>query len=131
MSRQLNKNELLHRAQIITTFTESFTKIAVTLIRYGGVVAIVFFIYKCVDCLAGKETVANFAMDMIGSIKVNQWVAYSLAALTSGWAVGERTLRRRRTANLSKRITELEKLIDPRRSSSMLPPSGTTRSGDL
>jgi hypothetical protein len=101
-----------------------------TAIRYGSISLIALFAWLSIQDLAGKETFANIGIRFIADFKVSEGVAYIFGGGGVAYGLGERRLRRNRTATLTARITELEKEMDPDRTSSLLTPRGTTRKGD-
>lgn len=123
--------QLQHGTQRIVAVSGDLTRIITSAFKWGGISAIAYFAFKSVDSLSGKETWANIGMQLISDLKVNRWLCYLLAGGTSLWAVGERRTRKRRVAQLSDRVIQLEKRIDPGRSSSMLPTTGDTREDDV
>ena len=87
-------------------------------------VSIAICTYLSISELAGKETIANVIVSFFASLPergVSPWFMY-LAFMTSSWAFAERYLRRVKVASMAHRLKELEKLIDPSRSSSGLTP---------
>ncbi len=89
-------------------------------------VATVLCVYFAVPHLAGKktETIVMFWVQELGKFDSVPWV---LAAITVGWALLERSLRRRKTEHLSARVQKLEQVIDPSRTSSGLAPTGDSK----
>ena len=86
-----------------------------------------------VRALAGHVTHANVAMRFVvggfahfGTAKF----AWPVSFGSVGYALLERRERRRKTQKLAKRIAELERMIDPTRTSSELTASGQTRKED-
>jgi hypothetical protein len=88
------------------------------------------FATESIKALAGKVTISYLVSKFLGSIAINQWVAWVIAGISTGWACLERRQKRKKIAELSRRPIELEKMIDPGRSSSSITPEGTTRPGD-
>lgn len=104
------------------------------LIRWGGLVAIFYWMYRSVDTLSGKQTDAIFDVGIITSItasvafkNVLPWI---LAFLGVGYGLKQRSLRKTTIERLQDRIRELEKHVDPGRSSSGLTPRGDTHPKD-
>ncbi|HEY6351133.1 MAG TPA: hypothetical protein VI636_17145 [Candidatus Angelobacter sp.] len=100
------------------------------LIPWGSAVAIVGLLAFMVSRLAGKMTLAQIGMSFFGDIRVSQAVAYMFGILGGGYGLLERRLRHRKTKNMAGHMAELEKKIDPGRTSSGLDPKGTTRKGE-
>jgi hypothetical protein len=93
-----------------------------------------YFVYKIALALAGKTTLASFATSVALSILGNDKMMKSIYLIITGgsiaYGVGERRLRRRAIKRHTGRPIELEKLIDPNRTSSGLTTEGTTRPED-
>jgi hypothetical protein len=88
-------------------------------VKWGAIVCLGFLAYKAVDSLSGHDTFVQFALSVVTDLKINKWI-YLIAAGCASWAVGERRLRQRGMRTLHNRNKELEKLIDPNRTSSNL-----------
>lgn len=101
-----------------------------TAIRYGAISLIAFFAWLSIQDLAGKHTFADIGIRFMADFKVSEGVAYIFGGGGIAYGLGERRLRRNRTATLTERNSQLERLIDPDRTSSLLTPRGTTRKGD-
>jgi hypothetical protein len=124
MSRKKGTAELEHSTQKFIALTDLIARLGHTAMRCATPCIIAYFFYKSVEAMSGKTTVANLVMDWASSIKLNQWAAWVLATVAGAWGVGERRLRRRKTAELSERLKRFETVFDRRRSSSTLNPSG-------
>ena len=77
---------------------------------------------------AGQQTVISLFFTFLADIKFA--LAVTLAGSACAWAVAERLLRRQKTEQLQGRIVDLEKSIDPERTSSELTTQGTTNLRD-
>ncbi len=66
----------------------------------------------------------------MGDFKVSEGLSYLFGVGGFGYGMRERKLRRETIERLSKRITDLEKLVDPSRTSSHLTVRGTTNPED-
>jgi hypothetical protein len=108
---------------IWVTIVTSITDIIKRAIPWGGSVAIVYF-------LAGRSTNVNFLADIVAKFSADKWAAWFLVAAASGWAVAERTLKRRTIARYSPRVKELETELNQWRRSSGLRPTGETSDED-
>lgn len=109
---------------------DSAFKLAANLIRWTGIVLVVYWAYRIVEALAGQTTVAEFDIEMLPNLRASQIAASIWAGAATGYAFFERDLRRRTVERLQNRITELEKKIDPSRTSSKLTTRGETRPED-
>ena len=99
-----------------------------TAIRVVGVVAVAYIFRDSIAHLAGQTTKVGLELSFISDIKFV--VSVSVAGLASCWAIAERKLRHRKVAKLQGRIIEMEKRIDPGRSTSGLTPAGKTHPRD-
>ena len=75
---------------------------------------------------AGKDTNANVLIQLIGEVHADRWVAIAFGGAGLGYGYYERSLRRRNIKRLTDRNAELERRLNPSRSSSGLNPDGTT-----
>ena len=101
-----------------------------TLIRWVGVVGIVWLMQQAATNLAGQATSVTLtaALSIIADIKFV--VSLALAGGAGMWAFIERKLRHRKVEYLQARIRDLETERDPKRSSSGLMPTGQTNPRD-
>ncbi len=79
---------------------------------------------------AGKETAANLALSLIVNLQADRWFAYLVGAMGVGYGAVERHLRRRNIRRLTAHTAQLEKRLNPARTSSGLTPEGKTRRED-
>jgi len=93
----------------------------VCIARYG---------YLAVVALAGKHTLADIGLKLITNMTFSQSVSWVATSGATAWALSERGLRKKVIKQKAKRIQELERSIDPDRSSSSLLPDGSTRPED-
>jgi hypothetical protein len=110
---------------------DSVVAVVGTLFKCITLVIIVRYIYLAVVVLAGKSTFADVGFRVLGDIKISDSIAYLFGAGGVVYGVGERQLRRRNIERLSKEKNDLERLLDPNRTSSRLTPRGTTRREDI
>src|SRR6266705_347979 len=75
--------------------TDAFVTVSKTLIQYAAVVVCMFFVYRCVAALAGKETLASLGMTVLGNLKVSVGICIVLTGGGVIYGLGERSLRRR------------------------------------
>lgn len=90
----------------------------------------VWVFVDAVTALAGQETnvVVEAALSLAGRLDVV--LSFSLTFVCVIWAVGERKLRQRAIERLERRPRELERMIDPQRSTSGLTKTGETHPED-
>jgi hypothetical protein len=112
---------------ILTVVDRAFT-LATDLIWAGCFVAIAYIVYLCVRELAGHTTIASFVLEYFSNAKggasAKPWIGSTV--LCGAWGVAEKWLRRRKVGSMSKRIKDLEEMLDSNRSS-----SGLTRTGQV
>jgi hypothetical protein len=97
-------------------------------IRYGTIAFGLWCLYLSIDSIAGKTTAFTMALSVLWDVRLV--FAFSIAGLTSLWAVAERKLRQRKVAYMQGRVRELEQKIDPNRSTSGLTEKGRTHPRD-
>ena len=100
------------------------------LIRWGGVIVCLYFLSLMVDSLAGKTTATDIALKAITDLKLDRGILYLLTGGTTLWAIRERRLRKGNTKHRAAYTKELEKHIDPNRTSSNLTETGDTHPED-
>jgi hypothetical protein len=110
--------------------------------RWGGLSFIVFYDYKSIDTLAGKFTLADIKLGASLIYKnpetnsFNWWGVFGAVGFFVGiigvfYGTVQRKIRQRYIKYRPQRYEELEKKIDPGRSSSMLTSEGDTRPEDI
>lgn len=112
------------------TGLEAIASVVNHAIRVGGAVAIAYFGYRTVGVLAGETTTANIGIRFLADVRVSDAVAWLFGAGGVMYGLRQRRLRRSTVERLSGRITQLEKGIDSRRTSSHLTPRGETQPED-
>ena len=80
--------------------------------------------------LSGKETDATIVLKLLADIKISRTLPYLFGIGCLVIAMLTERLRRETIGYMSKRISELEKRLDLRRSSSRLTEKGATRPED-
>jgi hypothetical protein len=80
---------------------------------------------------AGKQSLANFAINLAANIDIVWTVSVSITGLSITLYLRERRLHRKTRERLTARTTELELMIDPNRTSSLLTSKGLTRKEDV
>lgn len=79
---------------------------------------------------AGKSSFANLSLSVMANVSFVWTASLTLSGLSVSLYLRERALHRRTRERLAARITELEVLIDPNRTSSLLTSDGLTRKED-
>jgi hypothetical protein len=107
-----------------------FASVANNLIRWGGLVAIFYFIYRSIGALAGNTTVANIGLTVFGDVKLSDVFGYVFGGSGVAYGLAQKRLRRNKTHYLQGRIKDLETKLDPQRTSSGLTTHGDTHPKD-
>jgi|SRR5271165_5603628 len=100
------------------------------IIPWGSVVAIFGFMYLMTVQLAGRTTLAQIGLNIMGELKLPQLLAYGFGVGGVGYGISERRLRRKKTQEMAEHNAGLEMIIDRKRTSSGLTPKGTTKPED-
>jgi hypothetical protein len=87
-------------------------------------------IYLDVRELAGKQTDASFFFKYFVSKENDYALPWLVAVVTIAWALLERRFRKHKTQQLTARLQEMERRLDPKRSTSGLMPTGDTNPKD-
>jgi hypothetical protein len=113
----------------------NLSAIALSLIRYCGAVAFMYFVYRTVNCLSGKQTSAEIAVNGGLSLKfiASRYFSQIVFAIfgSGGILYGQRQkqLYKKATKKLQ-RLEKYERNIDPNRSSSGLDDGSMPNSED-
>ena len=119
-----------HEAQVIRAnlWAKTVGKLGAHAVRWGGAAFIVYQIAQVLTHWSGKTTIAELTVALSGT----GWSGVvALAGLIFGgggvaYGHAQARLRRKNTQYLGPRIGQLERMIDPKRSSSGLTTSGDT-----
>jgi hypothetical protein len=107
-------------------------RITRVLAKFGTYSFCAYCIYQSIVALAGTSTDLAVSiwlwLETSRGFTISASLTIAALAMIYGW--GERSLRQRTVARLQKRLRELEKKIDPERSSSGLTPHGRTNPDD-
>ncbi len=98
------------------------------LISWGFLSLIFYFAYLMIDSLAGQETQANIGISMFFDWR-SLGILLGAGGIAYGWR--ERRLRQSTVQRLQPRIQELERLLDPGRTTSLLTEKGETNPEDV
>jgi hypothetical protein len=99
-------------------------------VPWAGAALVALFFYKAVASLAGQYTFAQVGLSFLGDFKISDAVAYLFGGGGVAYGLNRKKLQGDNLERTAKRIAELEKQIDPKRSSSRLTPRGLTRPED-
>lgn len=100
------------------------------LIRAATWIGCAYYAVQGVSVLADKNTQASFLVAFLTSKENDYGLPWIIAGFMVLLAFAERRLRYRKTEYFQERIKELERQIDPKRSSSGLAPTGETNMKD-
>jgi hypothetical protein len=95
--------------------------------------AICFCVFELADALrafAGKQSTADLHFGAFADIRFAYTVSMAVGAAGAGMYLRERSLHRKTRERLAARNTDLEKKLDPDRTSSLLTSLGLTRQED-
>ena len=130
-SQRKNQHQISAWRLLVTQIVGLIRQFGSTLIWAGVVVYLIQVAGTTIRAFAGQTSIANLVVALAGHLSIRIAVTVSLAGVTGAlWGLEYRRHRKTRE-RLTKRITYLETLIDPKRLSSKLTSEGTTRIGDL
>jgi hypothetical protein len=101
-----------------------------TIVPWAAAVLIARYFYHSVSSLSGQYTFAQIGVGFLGDLRVSEGIAYLFGAGGVIYGVKRRKLQGDNLERTAGRLAELEKQIDPNRSSSRLTPRGKTRPED-
>jgi len=105
-----------------------------SLIKYVAACFIVWQLGLALEALAGKSTLANFGVFLIADLKANKVFSHIIMGIVGvsgvGYGLRERAQKRKQIKRLGNRVVDLEKRLDPNRTSSGLTVDGRSRPED-
>lgn len=137
--RLLNKQELIVELADVkaenryirqSRITHSITSVVNNFFKYGALLGIAYCMYLSIAVLSGKTTLASIGISFLGNVKISEAVAWLFGVSGVAFGYKQRQLRRTTVEHLQSRNIELEKQIDPNRTSSTLTPRGDTNPRD-
>jgi hypothetical protein len=128
--KTLRVRELEARSRLQAKRIDAAASILGNLIKYACWFGCVFVLGKAVESLAGRTTLADIGIGLFGEFKIERIVSLSVTGGSIVYGMYERKLRHDKTEYLQGRIRELEKALDPGRTSSKLSKRGTPRPED-
>ena len=126
----LTRAQINYRARALASITDAVTRVVCTMIHACIWLGAFWFIYSVVHDLAGKDTKAEFFLKAVTDLKAPQWLGAIFGAGGIAWGVKERRFRKKTVNRLQQRVQGFEKMLDTGRSSSGLPETGNSRTGD-
>lgn len=100
------------------------------IIKWGALVLIARYVYQSIADLAGHQTYADIGVQFLGNLKISDSLLYLLTGGSIIYGMGERRLRRKHIGRIDSLKNNLERKLNPNRTSSKLNKDGTTRPGD-
>ena len=100
------------------------------LVKWVAFAVIAMFAWLSIEALAGKTTILEAVFEYTTRNKATVFLPWLIAIVMLVWALVERALRRRKTAQMQKHVHDLETRLDPDRTGSGLPPDGRTNPKD-
>jgi len=122
----LGENRILRRVRA----TEGVATVLITAIKWGAILGVFRYISVMVVALAGQTTAADIGIKILGNFSISTALAWALGIGCAGYGRAQNKLRKDTVERLQKRIQELERGVDPRRSTSRLTSRGDTRPED-
>jgi hypothetical protein len=99
-------------------------------VPWTAAVLIALCFQKSVSSLAGRYTFSQIGVSFLGDFKISEAFSYIFGAGGIAYGIKRRRLQQDNVERTAPRISDLEKQIDPKRSSSRLTPRGKTRPED-
>lgn len=99
-------------------------------IKWGGLCFLAWCFKESIEALAGKDTLSDIKIALLSDLNINQWLAYAVGGGGIVYGLSQRHLRKSTVETIQSRNQKLEKMVDPKRSSSNLTPRGNTRPED-
>jgi len=125
--QEAEQGEALTPYQLRFAIVDRIAKVAETLIRYGCIAGIVYWVSHSVELLAGKQTAADIGIKFLANVTISETVAWIFGVGGVGYGMRQRKLRREDTKQMGARLSKYETKIDPQRSSSKLESQGDYR----
>jgi len=109
-------------------------RLGLAVIKWGAACFIAWRLGLAFEALAGKATLASFGISLIADLKANKLFSHIVTGIFGlsgmGYGLRERSIKRREIRRLGNRVVNLEKRLDPNRTSSGLTLDGTSRPED-
>jgi hypothetical protein len=110
--------------------SDGWASVANNFVKWGALAGIAYFLYLCVDAVAGRETTAKLVVAVISDFKLHIALPWFLTAVAVILGLLQRHLKNGTVDRLGRRIKELEERLDPGRTSSRLTSRGGTNPED-
>jgi hypothetical protein len=100
------------------------------LIKYGSYALSTYFLSVSARSFAGETTLANFAVNLVGTMNVNEWGGWLIAGLCGAGWIRQRRVHHNYIQQYAPATKAKEMALHPGRSSSGLSERGDTHPGD-
>lgn len=133
MTKNKSKSDLEVELRILkqSRIAENVTQVFLHLIRWGGIVLVVRYMYLAIDSLSGKDTNTDILINFLSNITISNWLAWLVGILGVLYGLRQKKLRKDTTERLQDRNISFEVQVDPERTTSTLTARGDTRPEDL
>lgn len=101
-----------------------------TVVPWTAAVLVALLFQRSVSSLAGQYTFAQIGVGFLGDFRISEAFAYIFGTGGVVYGIKRRRLHQDNVERTAQRISDLEKRLDPKRSSSRLTPRGKTRPED-
>jgi hypothetical protein len=113
--------------QKVSLYTNAVTTILLAII-WGFVWCFVaYMVLRCCEALAGKQTQAEVFLHLLASITLSSKIAWLTGGGGMAYGYCQSRFRKSEVARLTDRNSELERIVDPNRTSSGLTRHGKTK----
>jgi hypothetical protein len=113
---------------------EAGLRVCLAVIKYGALCFCCWALAPALEAFAGKTTLAHFGIFLIADLKANTVFSHIIMGLVglggAGYGLRERAQKRKEIKRLGNRVVEVEKRLDPNRTSSGLTIDGRSRPED-
>jgi hypothetical protein len=113
---------------------DTVLRLGQSLIQYGAGCFIVWRVGLAIESLAGRATMADFGVFLYADLKANTVFSHIVMGVLglggASYGLRERAQKRKEIKRLGNRVVDVEKRLDPNRSSSGLTIDGRSRPED-
>src|SRR5688572_5621132 len=121
----VQEQELRYKYSLRHRVVDHVGTILNTSTKFGFLALVFYFIRGGLIALSGQTTIANLGLTVASDLTVVDTVEAIVMSTAVIYGLWERKQRHSKTKYFANRLSQLERSIDPRRSSSKLMPSGT------
>lgn len=130
--KQKSRQELEAELRILrhARRSEAIVTVVKDCLKYGTIAWVAWVFYQSIRCLAGNATYADIGIGFLGSVKINATLGWTAGVLGVVYGLAQRKICRKTIRRLAPRVSEFEKRLDEKRSSSRLNDDGSTHPRD-